>query len=114
MVVMTERHERAYHRATLPVGKGGLGLLKSSVSAATLWWSNLRNIQADPTIYQFLTGLDPLIPDALLYISDNVGGMGSQAWLDLAPLFLTEVSGDAPEPPPKSLLRYLTPMVFFS
>ena len=105
MVVLTERHERSYHRATLPVAKGGLGLLRSSVSAAALWWSNLRSMQADPTVYEFLTGLNAFVPEAFVYISENVGGTKSPAWSDLSPLLLTEVYDEAPEPPPKSLLR---------
>ena len=102
------RCNRSFHRATLPVGQGGLGLLRSSISAAALWWSNLRVIQADPSINGFLGGLDPFVPEALNYIKSHVGGEDSVSWLNLAPLFLPpEVYGQAPEPPPKSLLKVL-------
>ena len=106
-VVVTPRVERSYHRATLSVGKGGLGLLKASVSAAALWWTNLRSIQADPTVYPFLAGLDVFIPDARNFIMKNVGGPESPAWLGFVPAFLTEVYDEAPEPPPKGLLKEL-------
>ena len=106
-VVITERYERSYQRATLSVGKGGLGLLKTSVSAAALWWSNLRSLQADATIFPFLVGLNTFVPEAIICVSENVGGMESQAWSDLAPSFVVEVYDNAPEPPPKSLLRDL-------
>ena len=99
-VDITERVDRSYHRATLSIGKGGLGLLKPSVSAAALWWTNFRAIQADPTIYPFLKGLEVYVPDALVFISDNVGGPDSAAWLNLAPHFLLEVYDEAPDPPP--------------
>ena len=106
-VVITDRYERSYQRATLSVGKGGLGLLKTSVSAAALWWSNLRSLQADATIFPFLVGLNTFVPEAIICVSENVGGMESQAWCDLAPSFVVEVYDNAPEPPPKSLLRDL-------
>ena len=100
------RCNRSFHRATLPVGQGGLGLLRSSISAAALWWSNLRVIQTDPSIAGFLCGLDPFVPEALNYIKSHVGGEDSVSWLLLAPLFLPPlVFGQAPEPPPKSLLK---------
>jgi len=91
----------------LPVGKGGLGLLKSSVSAAARWWTNLRSIQADPIIYPFLSGLEVFVPDAQKFITDYVGGIDSSAWLNFAPHFLPEVYDRAPEPPPKGLLKDL-------
>ena len=102
--VITDRIKRSYLRATLSVGKGGLGLLKASVSAAALWWTNLRSIQSDPSVYPFLSSLEVFVPDAQNIISANVG---ASAWLNFAPAFLPEVIGEAPEPPPKRLLRDL-------
>ena len=104
---VSQRIERSYHRATLPVGKGGLGLLRVSVSAAALWWTNLRSLQADATIFSFLSGLDAFVPDALNFITANLGGAESKFCLDVAPLLLSEVYSEAPEPPPKKLLRDL-------
>jgi hypothetical protein len=106
-VVITDRFERSYHRATLSVAKGGLGLLYSSVSAAALWWTNLKSLQADSTIYPFLSGLDAFVPEAQLIIMKNVGGHDSPAWLNFAPAFLPEIYDEAPEPPPKGLLKDL-------
>jgi hypothetical protein len=106
-VVITDRIERSYHRATLSVAKGGLGLLKSSVSPAALWWTNLRSIQVDPTIYPFLSGLEVFVPDAHNFISGYLGGPDSSAWLNFAPQFLSEVYDVVPEPPPKGLLKDL-------
>ena len=104
-VVTTERFERSYHRATLSIAKGGLGLLKASVSAASSWWTNLRALQASPTLYPFLQGLDIFVPDAIDRISKDVGGPDSVAWLNLAPHFLVEVYDQAPDPPPKGQLK---------
>jgi hypothetical protein len=103
-----ERFARSYHRATLSVGQGGLGLLRASVSAAALWWANLRALQADSSIYPFLGGLDCYVQEAIEIISENVGGKDSTAWMDLAPHLLPpEVYDEAPDPPPKTLLRVL-------
>ena len=103
-----ERFDRSFHRATLSVGQGGLGLLRTYVSAAALWWANLRALHADSSIYHFLGGLDCYVQDAIEIISENVGGKESTAWTDLAPHFLPpEVYDEAPDPPPKSLLRVL-------
>jgi hypothetical protein len=96
---ISPRIERSYYRAGLPVGKGGLGLLRVSVSAAALWWTNLRSLQADATIFSFLSGLDVFVPDALSFITANLGGAESKFCLDVAPLLLPEVYGEAPEPP---------------
>ena len=104
-VEITERIERSYHRATLSIAKGGLGLLKASVSAASSWWTNLRALQASHLIYPFLQGLDVYVPDAIAFISQDVGGDDSVAWLNLAPHFLVEVDGQAPDPPPKGQLK---------
>ena len=104
-VVITERVRRSYQRATLSIGKGGLGLLKSSVSAAALWWTNLRAIQSNPTFYPFVKGLSAFVPDALVFISENVGGLDSVAWTNLAPHFLPDVDDEVPEVPPKGLLK---------
>jgi hypothetical protein len=104
---LTERHERSYLRATLPVGKGGLGLLRTTPSAAAIWWANLRCIQADPTVYPFLGSLEEFVPEALQIIAENVGGQESTAWADLAPCFLYTVFNVAPEPPSKTLLKEL-------
>ena len=79
--VITDRIKRSFLRATLSVGKGGLGLLKASVSAAALWWTNLRSIQSDPTVYPFLSSLEVFVPDAQNFISANVG---ASAWLNFA------------------------------
>ena len=45
------------------------------------------------------------LSDAINFISEHVGGTESVVWSDIAPLFLIEVYEDAPEPPPKNLLR---------
>ena len=103
-----ERFIRSYHRATLPVGQGGLGLLRSSLSAPAAWWSNLRALQADESIFNFLKGLDVYTTEALVYIANFVGGNESVAWSNLTPLLLPPAVSDlAPEPPPKSLLRQI-------
>ena len=48
------------------------------------------------------------VQDAIEIISENVGGKESTAWIDLAPHFLPpEVYDEAPDPPPKTLLRVL-------
>ena len=106
-VDITERVRRSYQRATLSIGKGGLGLLKSSVSAAALWWTNLRAIQSNPTFYPFVKGLCAYVPDALVFISENVGGPDSVVWTNLAPHFLPDVDDEVPEAPPKGLLKEL-------
>ena len=105
VLAITERIERSYHRATLSIAKGGLGLLKASVSAASSWWTNLRALQTSPTLYPFLQGLEVYVPDAIDNISKDVGGGDSVAWLNLAPHFLVEVDGQAPDPPPKGQLK---------
>jgi hypothetical protein len=105
IVVSTERVERAYLRATLPVGKGGLGLLKTSLSAAPLWVTMVRNLVEDNTIQPFIYGLKHCVPEALVTIRDSVGGEESQAWKDLTPHFIIERVGDSPEPPPRTMLR---------
>ena len=79
------RMSRAHLKATLPIGQGGLGLLKSSVSAAVLWWTNYRCLQADPANQPFLRGLEVFVPEAITLISEDVGGNESKNWLDLAP-----------------------------
>jgi len=56
------RLSRAHLRATLPVSQGGLGLLKSSISAAALWWTNFRCLQADPSNLPFLAGIQCFAP----------------------------------------------------
>lgn len=107
LLLLSERHERSYLRATLPVGKGGLGLLRTSPSAPALWWANLRSIQSDFTIYPYLAGVEEFVPEAIKGIAENVGGQDSSAWVGLAPLFLYEADNIAPEPPSKTLLKEL-------
>ena len=100
------RNSRAFLRVTLPISQGGLGLLKTSVSAAALWWTNYRCLQADPANQPFLQGLQSFAPEAITLISAEVGGNESKSWLDLAPLFITpEVYDEAPDSPPKNLLK---------
>ena len=100
------RIERAYLKAALPVGQGGLGLLKSSISAAALWWTNYRYLQANSSFRPFLVGLEGFAPEAITFIAEDVGGNESTSWLSLAPHFLPpEVYGEAPDPPPKDLLK---------
>jgi hypothetical protein len=102
---MTDRHERAFHRATLPVGKGGLGLLRTSLSAASVWWSMTRHLLVDVTLEPFLAGLSGYVPNAAVSISDSVGGQDSKAWKDLAPLLLIERVGGVAVPPVNGMLR---------
>ena len=101
-----ERTSRAYLRAALPISQGGLGLLRTSVSAAAIWWTNYRSLQANPANLPFLRGLERFAPEAINLITEEVGGKDSKIWTELASTFLTpEVFDEAPDPPPKSLLK---------